>query len=383
MNITDRKIVEAIERNLPNGKFVIFPYGKWGKRVKYILNKKYKIKEIAIIDNELSKKDDNILNIHEIQDISCEDYVVLFAVSNPEAYEALLGELHYFCKNSVCDISLLEVSPFFSMCNDKMYIEECDNTQLKTIFNLTKQTWSQLGAEEPYWSVLTSKNFLVENMDEKRKEEFYESGRKGCQSIIKTLIRNDVIKNPSEAKRMDIIEIGCGTGRVTKHLAEAFGKVTAVDVSAGNMKIASAMVKDSNVSFCLYNSIEDYMNLPRTDVIYSIIVLQHNAPPVMEYILNAMLKSLRAGGVAFFQIPTYREFYEFRYEEYIHNVKIGKMEMHPFPQRKIFETAYINGCIPLEVYQDELCAPENFSCTFVVKKINDSSDGKTDSEYGA
>ena len=53
MTINDRKIMSAIEQNLPDGRFVIFPYGKWGKRVKYLLNKKYKIDEVAIVDNGL------------------------------------------------------------------------------------------------------------------------------------------------------------------------------------------------------------------------------------------------------------------------------------------------------------------------------------------
>ena len=41
MNINDRKILYAIDSFLPKDKFVIFPYGRWGKRAQYLLNKKY------------------------------------------------------------------------------------------------------------------------------------------------------------------------------------------------------------------------------------------------------------------------------------------------------------------------------------------------------
>lgn len=372
MTINDRKILNAIESNLQNGKFVIFPYGRWGKRVKHLLNRKYKINELAIVDNELSKECSGILSMNDIEKIEGQDYVVLFAVTNPDIYSDLLAQTQLFRGNLVCDIAAMECSNnFFSMCSEKMYIENCDSAQMETIFDMTRQTWSQLGKSQPYWSVITYKKYLVENMDEKRRAEFYESGKESCIAIIQTLIRNDVIKGEGEVGHLDITEIGCGTGRVTKHLARVFQNVTAIDVSAENMAIASSVVQEENVSFHLYKKIEDYNDLPKTDIVYSIIVLQHNVPPVIDYILNAMLKSLRVGGVAMFQVPTYREAYEFRFDEYMDNSCIGKMEMHLLPQKKIFEIAYANGCIPMEVYQDGLTGQDDFSCTFVLRKIEE------------
>lgn len=370
MTINDRKILKAIENNLPNGKFVIFPYGRWGKRVKYLLNRKYKINELAIVDNELSKECSGILSVKDIEKIESRDYVVLFAVANPDVYSELLAQTQLFRGSLVCDIAALECSNyFFSMCSEKMYIEDCNSAQIETIFDMTRQTWSQLGASQPYWSVITNRKYLAENMDEKTRAEFYESGKENCRAIMQTLIRNDVIRDKGEAKHLDITEIGCGTGRVTKHLARVFHNVTAIDVSAENMAIASSMVQEENVLFHLYKKIEDYNDLPKTDIVYSIIVLQHNVPPVVDYILNAMLKSLKCGGVAMFQVPTYREAYEFRFDEYMDNSCIGKMEMHPFPQKKIFEIAYKNGCIPMEVYQDGLSGQDDYSYTFVMRKI--------------
>lgn len=372
MSMNDIKIISAIENNLSKGKFVIFPFGKWGKRVKLLLNKKYGIQEIAIVDNNLSKTSADILSIHDVKNIKDQNYVVLFAVADRDAYSDLLTQLAVFPENSVCDIASIECSSnYFSMCSDKMQIEDCNDEQLTAIFNRTRKTWSQLGSSQPYWSVLTDKKFLLENMDEKEKIEFYESGRGSCKAIIQTLIRNDVIKDKSAAKDLEIIEIGCGTGRVTKHLAQMFKKVTAIDVSKGNMEVAASVVQDMNVSFCLFEGIEDYNNLPKADIVYSIIVLQHNVPPVIKCILNAMLRALKPGGIAYFQVPTYQELYEFRFEEYMADSHLGKIEMHPLSQKSIFEIAYVNGCIPMEVYQDKLCSPDNYSCTFVMKKIHE------------
>lgn len=371
MYINDKKIISAIECNLEKGKFVIFPYGAHGKRVKYLLNKKYKIKELAIVDNNLSEHAGDILHISDVWRIDAEDYVVLFAVSNPDVYCELLEQSKCFHENSVCEIAAIEATDFFSMCSDKLYIEDCSNQQMETVFDLTKKTWTQLGSSEPYWSVLTDKKYLQENINrQSREKEFYKTGQENCKAIIKTLIRNDVIREAKEAKHLEITEIGCGTGRVTKHLAQAFGKVTAIDISPGNIKIASsALQNEKNVSFCLYRGIEDYTELPKTDVIYSIMVLQHNIPSVIEYMLSAMLRSLKEGGTAYFQVPAYKEAYEFRFDEYIKDLCVGKMEMHLLTQKRIFEIAYENGCIPMEVWQDDLCARDNFSCTFVMKKV--------------
>ena len=41
------------------------------------------------------------------------------------------------------------------------------------------------------------------------------------------------------------------------------------------------------------------------DVFFSTIVLQHNPPPLIAYILRQVLTQLNAGGVAFFKVQTY------------------------------------------------------------------------------
>lgn len=369
MMVNDRKILRAIEDNLSNGRFVIFPYGEKGKRVQHLLNRKYGIMETAIVDNELAGDGNGILSISELDKIEANDYVVLFAVENADVYPVLLEQTKLFGKNRVCDIAAAECGDeFFHMDCDRLCIEDCDGSQMDNIFEMTRQTWSQMGMTQPYWSVLTDRKYLLENMGENERKEFYSSGQRNCEAIVQTLIRNGIIENRDGAKSLDITEIGCGTGRVTVHLERTFRKVAAVDVSAGNMEIASAAVQEGSVSFHLLRRLEDYGGLPETDIVYSIMVLQHNVPPVIEYILDAMLASLREGGVAMFQVPTYREAYEFSFEGYMKDSKIGRMEMHLLPQKKIFEIAYRNGCIPMEVYQDGYSGQDDFSCTFVMRK---------------
>ena len=82
------------------------------------------------------------------------------------------------------------------------------------------------------------------------------------------------------------------------------------------------------------------VNLEQADLVYSVIVLQHNPPPVIHMLVRAFLKALNPGGVAYFQVPTYRVGYRFSPGEYLENE--GKthamMEMHVIPHI-IFQTA--------------------------------------------
>jgi hypothetical protein len=47
------------------------------------------------------------------------------------------------------------------------------------------------------------------------------------------------------------------------------------------------------------------------DAFYSKIVLQHNPPPLIGYLLRTLIRSLRRGGVGVFQVPTFYAGYRF------------------------------------------------------------------------
>ena len=154
----------------------------------------------------------------------------------------------------------------------------------------------------------------------------------------------------------DCLELGCGVGRVTGSLAKRFATVTAVDISAAHLRVAQDYLNGqrlSNVSYRHLEAIEDVSRLPDFDVFYSRIVLQHNPPPVMLRLLTDLLGKLRSGGVAFFQIPTYRSGYHFRIDDYLQQQNETQMEMHFLPQAALMEVIAQQGCRILEVREDD------------------------------
>lgn len=355
--------------------FVIYPYGQRGKMVKKILNEDFGIMETAIVDNELSKTDKNILGLDDLEGIP-EGSVLLLASDNEwlwnEIREGLIGKY----SGKIVDIAKSKKIPYspwllqFTFSEEKLKIDECSEEQRKEIFEKTMVVWEKLGEEEPYWSVLTEDQYRKKNLDEDRIRNFYNSGRDHTLRIGATLIRNGVINDLKEMKNLDIVEIGCGCGRVTWSLAENFRKVVAVDISKGNLEIARKQIKNKNVDFQQISAVEDYNNLPSVDVVYSIIVLQHNCPPVIEYMLDAMFGRLKGNGVAIFQVPTYKKGYTFEYEKYVKEIMGKEMEMHLLPQKRIFEIAYKNHCIPMEVYPSNSTGSADNSTIFIFQKQN-------------
>ena len=364
--ITESVIFRSVEKYIEKGKksFIIYPYGNWGKMVEKVLSGRFKLYNYIIVDNYCEKE--GILTVNQLKDYT-DDYVLLLCSDNPTIYQDIRKDLKDMFHGEICDLAEIDSNgviyePFHFACN-KMQIEEVNSGQMKQIFEKTKRAWEKLGKEEPYFSVLTCDEMKTENITDQIISKFFLSGNANTMEIVNSLKRNGL----ENAENLDILELGCGCGRITQSLAQNFRHVNAVDISEGNLKIAKEHVDSSNVEFFLIKEVEDYLNLPQVDVIYSLMVLQHNSPPVIEYILDAMMSKLNVGGVFIFQIPTYYYGYSFVYDVYM-KLQEG-MEMHCFQQKKIFEIAYKHQCIPLEIYPYLCTGRMDNSMMFIFKKI--------------
>jgi SAM-dependent methyltransferase len=235
---------------------------------------------------------------------------------------------------------------------------EVDNDTLALLYAHVEHVWSNLGVAEPHYSVLTNEKFKAGEFSQ-HSTEFYASGSVNLRVFQKTLRRNSI----DITQFQDCFELGCGVGRVTLKLAEIFPKVIAADVSAPHLELArsamSSLAQDV-VEFRKLESIESLNLLPNFDVFYSVIVLQHNPPPVIGVLLKKILSKLRDGGIAYFQVPTYALGYRFDCSTYLKNFMSNtKMEMHVFPQRELFELIREQGCRIAEVREDNYVGTRN------------------------
>jgi SAM-dependent methyltransferase len=223
---------------------------------------------------------------------------------------------------------------------------------MDAVYEHVETVWSMLGKVEPHYSVLTNDKFKTANFVA-NSAEFYRSGSLGALTLRKAAARHGI----KLSQLTDCLELGCGVGRVTLHLSTLFSRVIAVDISIAHLDLCRLKLEEEkveNVELRHMETIRSLDTLPEVDAFYSVIVLQHNPPPIMAAILRKVLSKLRPGGIAYFQIPTYAKNYHFSAQGYLSYINTGShhMEMHVLPQSEVFRLTDQMGCYTLEVRED-------------------------------
>ena len=235
--------------------------------------------------------------------------------------------------------------------------------QLQRMTDRVERAFNYLGETEPHWSVLSSDRFRSTKIRE-TDEAFFASGTYDVNLLRHVAERCDV--DLSNLKTC--FELGCGLGRTTRWLADQFDRVIGADISRSHLRLAEQTMTrfgKRNVTLIHINRIAELEAGPDFDLFLSVIVLQHNPPPLIAHLLRTVLRKLNPGGVAYFQVPTYRLGYRFDADLYLSSeLKLGNPEMHILPQHVVLEIAHQAGCRPLEIREDPSGAFEMISNRF-------------------
>lgn len=229
-------------------------------------------------------------------------------------------------------------------------------------------SWEALGKQQPHWSVLTNPSFLPENIDA-NVQSFYDTGRRSVQILEMAGARASRELPP----RLTCFELGCGVGRVTSHLAEKFKRVVAADISAPHLALAMEHLRKKcldNVMIVQLKSLTVLENIEPFDVFYSIIVLQHNPPPLIYRMLDIILGKIKRDGFLYFQVPVSRPDYSFSIENYMKAIRDDKaqMEMHTLPQTYLFRLLDEHGFRTLDLQHDSWAGSEYQSVTVFAER---------------
>jgi SAM-dependent methyltransferase len=135
-------------------------------------------------------------------------------------------------------------------------------------------------------------------------EQFFASGRQTVAEEILTDMTN--ICQGLDPKAMRVVEIGCGAGRVTRALAELFGEVHAVDVSAEMVAQARQALAGLPNASVYQNNGMDLGVVPRGEgfhFAFSSIVFQHiPSREVIESYVREVNRLLLPGRLFKFQV---------------------------------------------------------------------------------
>jgi SAM-dependent methyltransferase len=196
--------------------------------------------------------------------------------------------------------------------------------------------------ENIYWSVIADRRFKSLK-DGELKEQFFKSGEDDFNRIWAI-----VEKYSKPLFELDVLDYGAGVGRVSRAFLPRVKNLTCADFSAPHLDECQknlAQYSENKFHIELLESWMDIESLQKFDLIYSLITLQHNTPPIIEMTLKSLLEKLKDGGVALLHIPLTTNSYTFDPQKYLNSSLAGtEMEMHILPKANIYKVADEAGC---------------------------------------
>jgi 2-polyprenyl-3-methyl-5-hydroxy-6-metoxy-1,4-benzoquinol methylase len=241
------------------------------------------------------------------------------------------------------------------------------NEEISRILADFSTKWTEFGQTEPYWSVLTGERYRMKDIDANIIEHFYESGIGEVDFFEQCCGRNMVSVNPD----WEILDFGCGVGRVGEHFARRYRSYHGIDVSISHMNLARERLNRMNLHNWVISSLMEFITQPVDfDVLYSFLVLQHNPPPLIAWLLDRLLPRIRLGGVAFFQLPCHLFGYSFDKRAYLENLgRQHEFELHVLPQHRVFRILASHGFVPIEVVPYPCIGPVGYSFSFLAERV--------------
>jgi SAM-dependent methyltransferase len=165
-----------------------------------------------------------------------------------------------------------------------------------TVLEKMRREWDERARENARYYVATAN----ENWTD---EDYFESGRINVSDEVLTDMIN--VCQGKDPKQMKVLEIGCGSGRITRALAEIFGEVYAVDISGEMIRQARETLRNTPNAHVLQNNGTDLGVLGdiQVDFAFSYIVFQHiPSRQVIQSYVREVARVLRPGGLFKFQV---------------------------------------------------------------------------------
>lgn len=174
--------------------------------------------------------------------------------------------------------------------------QQANGQSLEEMSEWMKGDWNRRASENARWFINTVR------LDQSE-EEFDATGLNEVRSLI--LPELVLMTGDRDPGSLRMLEIGCGIGRMTKHLAAIFGEVYATDVSGEMIARAKERLQGLTNIHLYESSGVDFSQFPDGffDLIFSAYVFQHvPGKEVIESNLRDAWRTLRPGGILRFHV---------------------------------------------------------------------------------
>lgn len=160
--------------------------------------------------------------------------------------------------------------------------------------------WKKWGDIDPLYGVAAWKEKSKDGAAPWHDEEFYALGESDCRDFMR-------LWNQYGVKKGTCLEIGCGAGRITKHLVGFFKNIKALDISEGMISYAKGKLHNSQIEYILSEGINLPFQTNSIDAVLSTHVFQHFDNP-LEAIdqFQEIYRVLNEQGSVMIHIPVYR-----------------------------------------------------------------------------
>jgi SAM-dependent methyltransferase len=163
-----------------------------------------------------------------------------------------------------------------------------------------REDWDQRAREN-------ARYYVASGQEQWSDEEYFRSGEINVEREILTDLGN--VCQGKDPKQMRVLEIGCGTGRITRALAKFFGEVYGVDISGEMVRQARLALRDFPNAHVFQNNGRDLAVVREAagetplDFAFSYIVFQHIPNrEVIENYVREVSGLLREGALFKFQV---------------------------------------------------------------------------------
>jgi ubiquinone/menaquinone biosynthesis C-methylase UbiE len=233
----------------------------------------------------------------------------------------------------------------------------------------SNQEWQAWGEEDPLFGVIPQSGRERDGATPWTDADFYQTGRGGWDEFLQHWRRYGV-------EREACVEIGCGAGRLTRHIARDFAEVHALDVAEGMINYARQHVR-SNAHLYVTDGIS--LPVPNSSVtaVFSVIVFLHfdRIEHAAAY-FREMARALKPGGTIMIQMPLHqwpanlrpivRGWFAGAHNAYMtlrrtkgwyHRFRLSRHQWSPFMQSITYDATWVRDTLSSVGFQDiEMCS---------------------------
>ena len=160
--------------------------------------------------------------------------------------------------------------------------------------------WDAFAAREPYFAVLTEPRFLRARFDAATEEDFFRSGEEYVSDVYGTVLASVA---PHFAP-LNVLEYGCGVGRLLIPFGRRAEKVTGVDISPAMLATARQHIDREGVRNVELLTTDAFESDTRTfDLVNCFLVFQRLRRAEGLALLRKLVRRVREGGVGVFHLP--------------------------------------------------------------------------------